>query len=72
MANVLTKTPDKNVDTGEEIDIYYSNITGKYSDHDILEEETETISKNYEVWVKTKTEIWKGRVLIIPYNKKRG
>ena len=27
-------------------------ITGNYSDYDILEEEKEIISKNYEVWVK--------------------
>ena len=27
---------------------------GDYSGYDILDEENETISKNYEVWVKTK------------------
>ena len=29
-------------------------IPGGYSDYDILEEEKETISKNDEVWFKTK------------------
>ena len=46
--------------------------TGDYSDYDILEEEKDSISKNYFVWVKTKKEIWRGRVLLIPYSKKRG
>ena len=40
-----------------------------YSDYDIFEEERETISKNDEVWVKTKKGIWIGRVLLIPYSK---
>ena len=48
-------------------------IPGDYSDYDILEEEKENISKNDEVWVKTKKEIWRGRVLLITYStKKRG
>ena len=38
-------------------------IPGDYSDYNILEEEKETISKNDEVWIKTKKEIWRGRVL---------
>ena len=29
-------------------------IPSEYSDYDILEEEKETISKNDEVWIKTK------------------
>ena len=29
-------------------------IPGDYSDYDILEEEKETLSKKYEVWVKNK------------------
>ena len=33
---------------------YDLNIPGDYSDYDILEEGKETISKNGEVWVKTK------------------
>ena len=46
-------------------------ITGDYSDYDILEEEKDTISENNDVWVKTKKEIWRGRVLLIPYRKKK-
>ena len=46
-------------------------ITGDYSDYDILEEEKDTINKNNDVWVKTKKEIWRGRVLLIPYGKKK-
>ena len=46
-------------------------IPGDYSDCDILEEEKETISKNDEVWIKTKRDIRKGMVLLIPYSKKR-
>ena len=45
-------------------------IPGDYIGHDILEEEKEKISKNDEVWVKTKKEIWRGRVMLIPYGKK--
>ena len=47
-------------------------ITGDYSDYDILGEEKDTISEDDYVWVKTKKEIWRGRVLLIPYSKKRG
>ena len=47
------------------------NITGDYSDYDILEEEKESVSKNDEVWVKNKKEIWRGRVLLITYSKKK-
>ena len=46
-------------------------ITGDYSDYDILEEEKDTISENDDVWIKTKKEIWRGRVLLIPYSKKK-
>ena len=45
---------------------YDLTIPGYYSNYDILEEETETISKNYEVWVKTKKQMWRGRVMLIP------
>ena len=45
-------------------------IPGNNSHYDILEEEKETISKNDEVWVKTKKEIWRGRLMLIPYSKK--
>ena len=46
-------------------------ITGDYSDYDILEEEKETISKNDEFWVKTKKEIWRGILMLIPYIKRK-
>ena len=46
-------------------------ITGAYSDYNILEEEKDTIAKRDDVWVKTKKEIWRGRVLLIPYSKKK-
>ena len=42
-----------------------------YSDYDILEEEKETISNNDEVWVKTKMEIWRGRLMLIPYSHRK-
>ena len=40
--------------------MYFDNFTipGDYSDNDMLEEEKETISKNDEVWVKIKKEIF--------------
>ena len=40
-------------------------IPGDYSDDDMLEEEEETTSKTDEVWIRTKEEIWIGRVLLI-------
>ena len=46
--------------------------TDDYSDYEILEEEKDSISENDVAWVKTKTKIWRGRVLLIPYSKKRG
>ena len=46
-------------------------ITGDYSDYDILDEEKDLISKNDIFWVKTKKEIWRGRVLVIPYSKNK-
>ena len=45
--------------------------TGDYSGYDILDEEKDLISKNDLVWVKTKKEIWRGRVLLIPYSKNK-
>ena len=54
------------------MDVDDLTINGNYSDYDILEEEKETITKNVNVWVKTKKYIWRGRVLLIPYSKKRG
>ena len=49
------------VDTEEEMDFYDLTIPGSYSDYYILEKEKETISKNDEVWVKTKKQIWRER-----------
>ena len=68
----MIKTPDGNVDTEEEMDFDDLNIHSDYSDYDILEEEKETISKSDEVWVKTKKEIWRRRVLLNNYSKKIG
>ena len=42
------------------------NITNDYSDYNIQDEEKDNIAKTYDVWVKTKKEIWRGRVLLIP------
>ena len=42
------------VDAEEEMSLEDLTITGNYSDYDILEEEKETITKNDDVWVKTK------------------
>ena len=46
-------------------------VTGDYSDNDILEEEKETITKIDDVWVKTKKEKWRGRLLLITYSFKK-
>ena len=53
VARKLTENPDDMVDT-EEVFFDDLTITGNYSDNDILEEEKETITKNNNVWVKTK------------------
>ena len=45
--------------------------TGDYSDHKILDEEKDHIYKNDLVWVKTKKETRRGRLLLIPYSKKK-
>ena len=45
-------------------------ITGNYSDYYILEEEKEAITENENVWVKPPPQIWRWRVLSIPYSKK--
>ena len=52
------------------MDFYELTIPGDDSDYDILEEEKETTSENDEVWVKTKKQIQRGIVLLIPYSKK--
>ena len=36
------------------------NISGNYSEYDILEEEKETITENDNVWVKTKNKYGEG------------
>ena len=72
MARQFTENPDELFDTEEEMYFYYLTITDSYSYYDILEEEKETITKNDNVWFKTKKEIWRGRVLLITYSKKRG
>ena len=71
VARKLTQNTDENVNTEEEMDFDDLTITGNYSDYDLLEEEKETITKNDDVWVKTKKEKWRGRVLLIPYSKKQ-
>ena len=43
-------------------------ITGNYSDYDIVEEEKETSTKNDNVWVKTKKDIWREILLVFPYS----
>ena len=42
------------VDVEEEMSSEDLTITGDYSDYDILEEEKYSITKNDDVWVKTK------------------
>ena len=59
------------VDTEEEMDFDDLTITGNYSDHDILEEEKETITKNDNFCVSNKKDICRGRVLLIPYSLKK-
>ena len=54
VAKKLTKNPDENIDIEEEKGFYELTIPSNYSYYDILEEEKETISKNDEVWEKTK------------------
>ena len=45
--------------------------SGDYSGYNILDEENDLISKNDLVWIKTKKEIWRGSVLLIPYRKNK-
>ena len=66
----MTYTPDENIDTEEEMDFDDLTIPGDYSDYDIFEGEKENISLNDEVWVKSKKDIWKGRVRLTPYSIK--
>ena len=66
----LTENTYDMMDAEKEMSSEDLTITGNYSDYDFLEEEKDTITKNEDVWVKTKKEIWRGRVLLIPYSKK--
>ena len=60
VARKLTENPDDMVDAGEEMSSEELTITGDYSDYDILEEETDAITKNDNVWVKTKNKSGEG------------
>ena len=68
----MIELPIENVNTEEEMAFYDLTITSDYSDYDILDEEKENISLNYEVWVKTKKYIQRRRVLLINYSEKIG
>ena len=61
VARQLTENPDYMVDTEEEMSSEDLTITGDYSDHNILEEEKDTITENDDVWVQKK--ICRGRVI---------
>ena len=54
VARQLIENTDDMVDT--EVEMYFVDLTiiGNYSYYDILEEERETITKNNDIWVKTK------------------
>ena len=67
----LAENTDDMVEEGKEMSFYDLISTGGYSDCEILDEEKDHISKNDLVWVKTKKEIWRGRVLLIPYSKNK-
>ena len=71
VARQLTENTDDMVDAEYEMSSDDLTITGDYSDYDVLEEENDTISEKDNVWVKTKKEIWRGRVLLNPYSKKK-
>ena len=68
VARQLIENPDDMVDTEEEMDFDDLTITGNYSDYDILEEEKEAITENYNVWFKTKKKIRREIVLLITYS----
>ena len=71
VARKMTECPVENVDTEEEMAFDDLTITGDYSEYDILKEEEENRSLNDEVWVKTKKEIWGGRVMLINFSHKK-
>ena len=58
VARKLTDNPDDMVDVEEEMSSEDLIVTGDYSDYDTLKEEKDNITKNDDVWVKTKKEIW--------------
>ena len=70
VARQLTENPYDMVDAEEKMSSEDLTITGYYSDYDITKEKKDTITKNDDVWVKTKKEIWIGRLLLIPYSTK--
>ena len=57
MERQLTENQDDMVDAEKGMSSEDLTITGNYSNYDILEEEKVTITKNNNVWVKTKQEI---------------
>ena len=67
----LTEKADDLVEEGKEMSSDDLISTGDYSDYNILEKERDSISINDFVGVKTKNEIRRGRVLLIPYSKKK-
>ena len=71
VATELTEHAYDMAEEGKEMSSDDLISTGDYSDYDILDEEKDTISKNDPVRVKTKKEIWRGRVLLIPYSKNK-
>ena len=71
VARQLTKNPYDMVDIEEEMSSEDLTITGDYSDYNILVKEKDVITKNDNVWGKTKKEIWRGIVILNPYSKKK-
>ena len=71
VATEITEHADDMVEEGKEMSSDELISTGDYSDYKILDEEKDLISKNDIVWVKTKKEIWRGRVLLITYRKNK-
>ena len=69
VARQLTENEDDMVEEGKEMSYDDLTITGDYSGYDILEEEKDNISENNDVLVKNK--LWRGRVLLTPYSKKK-
>ena len=68
MENETTEILVENEDTVEDMDFDELTIHSDASAYDILEEEHETISLNDIVTFRVITEIWKGRVMQIPFS----